>query len=114
MADYSSQLLILFMTFLGGGILGGLFFGGLWWTVQKGLQTAHTGVWFFTSSLLRISLAIVGFYLITFGEWSRLLASLVGFIAARFIIIWLTPHHRAQINKGLSKPDCREGDNDAT
>lgn len=114
MTDYSSGLLILAMALLGGGILGGLFFGGLWWTVQKSLQSAHAGAWFFTSSVLRISLAVVGIYLITYGEWPRLLACLVGFVAARFIIIWLAPHHSDQTNKSGIQQDCRGGDNDAT
>lgn len=93
MTDYSPGILTLFMVLLGGGILGGLFFGGLWWTVQKGLHSTYAGAWFLTSSVLRISLAIVGIYLITYGQWSRLLACLMGFIAARYLVLWLTPKH---------------------
>lgn len=91
MTDYSPGIMTLFMVFLGGGLLGGLFFGGLWWTVQKGLHSTHAGAWFLTSSVVRIGVAIVGIYLITYGQWSRMLACLLGFIAARFLVIWLTP-----------------------
>ncbi|GGW57209.1 F1F0 ATPase [Alishewanella tabrizica] len=105
---------MLAMALLGGGILGGLFFGGLWWTVQKGLQSAHTGAWFLTSSVLRISLAVVGIYFITFGGWPRLLACLTGFISARFLIIWLAQQHSRQINNSTIDPGSRDGDNNAT
>jgi F1F0 ATPase subunit 2 len=90
MIDNSPGIFTLFMVFMGGAVLGAFFFGGLWWTVQKGLRSAHIGTWFLTSSVLRIGLAILGIYLITYGEWSRLVACLIGFIGARFLVLWLT------------------------
>lgn len=107
MTDYSPGITTLFMALLGGGILGGLFFGGLWWTVHKGLSSSSAGAWFFTSSVLRISLAVVGMYLITYGQWSRSLACLLGFIAARFLVIWLLPRHtdRSDIELAVRNDD---------
>jgi F1F0 ATPase subunit 2 len=36
-----------------GGVLGGLFFGGLWWTVRRALASKHAALWFLSSLLLR-------------------------------------------------------------
>ena len=36
-----------------GLVLGGVFFGGLWWTVQKGFASPRPALWFLGSLLLR-------------------------------------------------------------
>ena len=43
-------------------LLGALFFGGLWWTVRKGVSSTQPALWFFGSLLLRTSIALAGFY----------------------------------------------------
>jgi len=93
MNDVSPTILMLLLALLGGGILGAVFFGGLWWTVHKGLQSSRAGTWFVTSAVLRFALVLSGFYLITYGQWPRLIACLSGFIVARFLVIWLSPRH---------------------
>jgi F1F0 ATPase subunit 2 len=75
----------------GTGIaLGVLFFGGLWWTVRKGVSSQRSAFWFIGSLLLRTSIALAGFYLIARGHWERLLLCLLGFVIARLIVIRLT------------------------
>jgi F1F0 ATPase subunit 2 len=69
-----------------GGLLGAMFFGGLWWTVNKGLSSKRLALLFFGSLLLRTVLALVGFYLVAGGHWQRLLSCLLGFIVARHFI----------------------------
>lgn len=69
-----------------GLILGALFFGGLWWTVQKGVSSTRPVCWFYTSLLLRTGMTLVGFYLVSDGHWKRFLACLVGFTMARLIL----------------------------
>ena len=71
------------MLALAAGLLGAMFFGGLWWTVQKGVSSKRSALWFFGSLLLRTSIALAGFYFIARGHWERLLVCLVGFIMAR-------------------------------
>lgn len=93
MTDYPLELLTLFMALLGGVLLGILFFVGLWWTVQKALYSNYAGIWFLTSLVLRTSLVIIGIYLITNGQWPRLLACLIGFVAARFLVFRLIPEN---------------------
>ena len=73
-----------------GFVLGAIFFGGLWWTVRKGLTSKQPALWFFGSMLLRMGIALAGFYFVGRGDWRRLLACLLGFVFARFVVTWLT------------------------
>jgi len=76
---------------LGAGcLLGAIFYGGLWWTVQKGISSAHPALWFFASFWLRLGIALAGFYVVANGDWKRMLACLAGFIIARFAVALLT------------------------
>ena len=72
-----------------GLLLGALFFGGLWWTVRRGLSSKQPALWFLGSVLLRMSIALAGFYFVGRGHWERLMVCLLGFIVARFIVTWL-------------------------
>lgn len=69
-----------------GFLLGAMFFGGLWWTVQKGVSSNRPALWFAGSLLVRTSIALAGFYLIARGHWQRLIVCLVGFFVARLIV----------------------------
>ena len=86
MIDLSPLLLAL----AAGLALGALYFGGLWWTVLRGIGSRHAALWFVISLLLRTAVAMLGFYLIARGSWERLVVSVAGFVVARFIVIWLT------------------------
>ena len=44
-----------------GVLLGAIFFGGLWWTVRKGVSSKRPALWFFGSLLLRTSIVLAGF-----------------------------------------------------
>ena len=48
-----------------GVLLGAFFFGGLWWTVRKGLSSKRAALWFLGSMLLRMSVALTGFYFVS-------------------------------------------------
>ncbi len=69
-----------------GVLLGVMFFGGLWWTVRKGFSSKQPALWFFGSMLLRTSIALAGFYIVSGGRWERLLACLLGFLMARLVV----------------------------
>ncbi len=69
-----------------GILLGGMFFGGLWWTVRQGLSSQRAALWFLGSLLLRLSLVLVGFYFVLGDSWQRLLAGLLGFTVSRPIV----------------------------
>ena len=72
-----TETLTLVLAWVAGGALGAMFFGGLWWTVQKALSSTRPALWFFGSLLLRMSLALAGFYFVAGGHWQRLLACLL-------------------------------------
>lgn len=73
-----------------GGLLGVIFFGGLWWTVQRGMVSSRPAVWFVGSVLVRMSIVLFGFYLVGANEFSRLVACLIGFILARIALMRFT------------------------
>jgi F1F0 ATPase subunit 2 len=80
----------LLLAWVAGGILGALFFGGLHWTVNKGVSSPQPALWFCGSMLLRTGIALTGFYFVAGGHWERLLVSLLGFVMARLAVLWLT------------------------
>lgn len=71
---------------LAGVGLGAFFFGGLWWTVRRGVASGYAGVWFAASSLVRMAVALAGMYLVTGAQWKKLLACVFGFIVARALV----------------------------
>jgi F1F0 ATPase subunit 2 len=85
-----NEILHLLPALVGGVALGILFFGGLWWTVQKGVHSERPAFWFFTSFLLRTSMALTGLYYISAGDWPRLLVCLLGCIIGRLIVMRLS------------------------
>jgi F1F0 ATPase subunit 2 len=85
-----NEFLTLALALLAGLLLGAVFFGGLWWTVRKGLSSKQPALWFFGSILLRMSIALAGFYFVSGRHWERLLLCLLGFVLARLVVTWLT------------------------
>lgn len=93
------ESLTLIAAWAAGVALGAVFFGGLWWTIRKGLASPHAAFWFFGSMLLRTSVAVTGFYVVSGGQWQRLLACLLGFVTARLLVTWLTrPSAEARVS----------------
>ena len=82
-----------------GVLLGVMFFGGLWWTIRKSVSFKQPALWFFGSLLLRMSIALAGFYFVSGGHWERLLVCLLGFVLARLIVTRFTgppvEHHNS-------------------
>ena len=85
-----NETLTLMLALVTGVLLGAMFFGGLWWTVQKVISSKWSALWFFGSLLLRTSIALSGFYFIGRGHLDRLLLCLLGFVIARLIVKRLT------------------------
>ena len=85
-----NEILHVLPALIAGMLLGTMFFGGLWWTVRKGVSSARPALWFFGSLLLRTSMTLVGFYLVSDSHWERLLVCLLGFTIARLIATRLT------------------------
>jgi F1F0 ATPase subunit 2 len=85
-----NETLMLVVAGVAGLVLGAIFFGGLWWTVRKGVSSPRPALWFLGSMLLRMGIVLAGFYFVGGGQWQRLLVCLLGFVIARFLVMWLT------------------------
>ena len=94
------EILNLILALVTGFLLGAVFFGGLWWTVQKGFSSKRPAFWFLSSLLIRTSIAIAGFYFTSDGHWKRLIICLFGFFVMRHIIVKLTK----LLDKDLNPP----------
>jgi F1F0 ATPase subunit 2 len=103
-----NECVTLALVWVAGFLLGAIFFGGLWWTVRKGVSSKQPALWFFGSLLLRMSIALAGFYFVSGGHWERLLLCLLGFVVARFIVTRLTrppvEHHNSQTQAASHAP----------
>ena len=73
-----------------GAVLGAVFFGGLWWTVQRGAVSASPGRWFLGSFVLRSAIVLAGFYAVGADQPARLGLCLLGFLLARLAVVRLT------------------------
>jgi F1F0 ATPase subunit 2 len=70
-----------------GALLGGFYFGGLWWTVGRLTRVRQPGLLFLISFWLRTVLTVAGFWLATGGRWPLLLAALVAFLTVRLLLV---------------------------
>jgi len=91
-----------------GLLLGVFFFGGLWWTVRRGVSAKRPALLFLGSLWLRTVVTVAGFYVVGDGDWRRLLACLLGFVVARFTVTWLAgppaDHHDAPAKEAGHAP----------
>lgn len=85
-----SDVLNLMLAGMAGVALGVIFFGGLWWTIRKGVSSRRPALWFLGSLLVRMGIALTGFYFVSLGNWQRLVACLIGFVVARLAVTWLS------------------------
>ncbi len=85
-----AALLLSTLAMLCGALLGGFFYGGLWWTVRHLARSRHPALTVFTSMLLRMGVALGGFYVVGRSDWVRLMSCLLGFLLARVAVTWLT------------------------
>lgn len=83
------------IAFTAGAGLGLFFFGGLWMTVQRLPRARHPALLAAGSLLLRVSLSVVGFYLVMDGYWERLLVCLAGFVLMKVLLV----RHRTDRSK---------------
>jgi len=100
--------LLMIAAFVAGIGLGVIFFGGLWYTVKKIIAAKMPALWVMGGFIVRIGIVLIGFYFISSGSWQRLISCLVGFIAARFIVIYFTKTIDAK--QSLIKKEHSHGD----
>lgn len=94
MNEIAQYVLILSASF----VLGSLFFGGLWFTLKK-LVTAKNPAWLiFGSFVVRTGIALLGFYYVAQFGWKAMLLALLGFIAARFMVMYFAKKYDEKEN----------------
>lgn len=74
-------------SFIGGIILGLIFFGGLYYTTQKLSSVKRPALVVITSILLRMIILIGGLYYLFSGDIIRLLIAIIGVFISKYIII---------------------------
>lgn len=84
--------------FAAGSLMGGLFFGGLWFTVKKSISSKNPALRIFISFILRMGMALLGFYYMAQFGWQAMLLGLFGFTAARFIVTYFTERYDKKQN----------------
>ncbi len=87
MNEMSALVLPLVLPLFAGILLGIIFFGGLWWTIQRGVSSRNPATQFAGSLFLRTAITLAGFYFVAHGDWRKMLACLLGFAGAR---VWIT------------------------
>lgn len=76
---------------IAGLLLGVIFFGGLWLTVQHVVHAKYPAAWMIASTLLRMLVVLAGFWAVGIG-WSterqvaRLVCCVAGFLIARLFV----------------------------
>jgi F1F0 ATPase subunit 2 len=89
-SEFLHPALTLWPGALAGLLLGAFFYGGLWWTVRRGVSSPNAALWFVGSMLVRTIVVLGGFYLVAGGDWKRWLATLAGFVVARLLVARIT------------------------
>jgi F1F0 ATPase subunit 2 len=84
------HLLTFILMYLLGLILGLIFFAGLWWTIQRGLNSTQPSLWFIMSMFLRTVTVLVGFYFVVQRGGGDLACCLAGFFLSSVIVTWST------------------------
>lgn len=81
-----SDLVALVVAAVAGAGFGLFFFGGLWMTVKK-LPGSRRPVMLALGSFLgRLAVCALGFILVARGQWDRMLACFLTFMAVRLIL----------------------------
>ncbi len=70
-----------------GALLGGLYFGGLWWSVRRIRNIEHKKLFLFFSWLFRSVVLCGGLFLLAHHDSQMLLGAAAGLLTARFLIV---------------------------
>ncbi|MBV1757055.1 MAG: ATP synthase subunit I [Dethiosulfatibacter sp.] len=74
--------------FLGGILLGIIFFGGLYWSVNQLTKVRYPAALMIVSALVRMGIILFGVYLLADNNIKNILAILIGIILVKVIMIF--------------------------
>lgn len=83
-----------------GLVLGGLYFGGLWWSVARLKKVERKKLFLFISWVVRSVLLCGGLYALAVYDAQALLSGAAGLLAARFAIVRFVKRRLVQ-EKGM-------------
>lgn len=107
MPDHANWILDWVGALLVGAALGAVFFGGLWWTVQRGAASQTPARWFLGSLILRTTIVLAGFHVVGAGQPVLLGLCLLGFLVARAIVLRSTrPRPAGEAPSAHGAPPC--------
>ncbi|WP_041355656.1 ATP synthase subunit I [Nitrosococcus halophilus] len=75
------------LALLGGMLLGGFYFGGLWLTVRRLPHVRHPALWMMLSLVLRSAVVLACFYFLLGSHWEQILAALAGMLLIRTFLV---------------------------
>lgn len=87
--------------FFGGVVLGLVFFGGLYWSVNKLPTVKNPALLMMGSMVARMAILLVGLYFLMAGDIKNLLAAVVGVMVIKFVMI-------ARVRQKPTAPSERE------
>jgi F1F0 ATPase subunit 2 len=88
--DMMNNITDLIFALVAGVLVGSFFFLGLWYSTQKIGSTNHPFLWTIGSFVVRVGVTLLVFYFVGAGDYKNMLACLLGFIAAKIIILQIT------------------------
>lgn len=93
-------LIHLLLSFLAGLLGGGLYFGGLWYTVRQLPTARQPALLLLGSFALRLALLLAAIYLLASSHWSNLFGAMAGILLARTLLIrrWGPEKERRTVN----------------
>lgn len=106
MPDYVSDSPSWAQALLVGGVLGAVFFGGLWWTVHRAALSPTPARWFLVSFMVRTAIALAGVYAVGAGRPAHMGLCLLGFVLARAIVLRATKPAPAAAAVASRVPPC--------
>jgi F1F0 ATPase subunit 2 len=87
----------MFIAFLAGILIGILYFGGLYLTVNHMNRTRHPALLMMGSFILRMAVLLFGFYLLRNGGVYQMFIALFAVILVKFVMV-------ARVRRTIGKP----------
>lgn len=81
------DILILGLGLFSGLALGLLYFGGLWWTLERLPRQSRPKLWLTNSYILRVGITLTGFFFIMRQSVVSLFFCLFGFFFMRWLLV---------------------------
>ncbi len=87
------------IAFITGLLVGIIFFGGLYWTVQKINEVSNPSILIALSFVLRMAVLLFGLYYVSKSGYKDVLFALAGIMLMRYILIFTIRKPREKSSK---------------